>query len=190
MKVILMVETIVRKNTYYDSVFLMSVSEEIGRVKGISQVAVLMGTDMNKTVLSDLGLTTPETDEACANDLIIAMDAENKDAIQEGLNRFEQALLGKVASGTMATKYSSLEMAIKNVRGANLAFISVPGEYAGREAKRALLNGLSVFIFSDNVPLEEEIELKRLAMERGLLVMGPGCGTALINGIAVGLMSP
>ena len=71
-------------------------------------------------------------------------------------------------------------------RRSNLAAISLPAEYAGAEARRALELGLHVFLFSSNVPLEQELELKRLASSRGLLCMGPDCGTAIIAGKALG----
>src|SRR5580704_9603583 len=38
-------------------------------------------------------------------------------------------------------------------------------------------------IFSDNVPIAEEASLKHEARERGLMVMGPDCGTAIIGGV-------
>jgi succinyl-CoA synthetase alpha subunit len=41
-------------------------------------------------------------------------------------------------------------------------------------------------LFSDNVDLDTEIELKRYAASKGLLLMGPDCGTAIINGVPLG----
>jgi FdrA protein len=67
-----------------------------------------------------------------------------------------------------------------------VALVSTPGRYAFVEAMDALDAGLSVMVFSDNVPVEQEIALKRVAAERGLLVMGPDCGTAVIGGIGLG----
>ncbi|MCK5827694.1 FdrA family protein, partial [Candidatus Bipolaricaulota bacterium] len=68
----------------------------------------------------------------------------------------------------------------------NLALISVPGIHAAREARQALHRGLHVMLFSDNVTVEDEIALKDDAIDRGLLMMGPDCGTAIINGAALG----
>ena len=82
-----------------------------------------------------------------------------------------------------------MELALTSLTDANLALISVPGEFAASVAERALDKGLHTFIFSDNVPLAEEVELKKKAQKKGLMVMGPGCGAGLINQVALGLMS-
>ena len=50
----------------------------------------------------------------------------------------------------------------------------------------ALDAGRDVMVFSDNVPVEQEVALKRTAAERGLLVMGPDCGTAVVGGLGLG----
>src|SRR6202008_1458121 len=79
----------------------------------------------------------------------------------------------------------SLAGALELLPGANLALISVPGDYAALEARTALERGLNVLVFSDNVPLEEELALKQLARGKGLMLMGPDCGTALIGGVPI-----
>lgn len=68
--------------------------------------------------------------------------------------------------------------------------ISVNGLFAAREARQALQNDLNVMLFSDNVSVEDELALKQLAHEKGLLLMGPDCGTAIINGAAPALVTP
>jgi FdrA protein len=50
----------------------------------------------------------------------------------------------------------------------------------------ALRSGLHVMVFSDGVSLEHEVALKREAASRGLLVMGPDCGTAILGGVGLG----
>lgn len=184
-----MTKIVVLKNEYHDSVLLMNVSEAIRGIEGIEQVVVVMGTDMNKTVLADVGMLTVEANEATANDLVIAIQAENESAVEKALTGLRHLLSEKAAKVEGEVRYASVEAAIKGLPHANLVFISVPGEFAAAEAKKAIMSGLHTFIFSDNVPLSEEVELKRLAREKGLLVMGPACGAALINGVALGLMS-
>ena len=95
----------------------------------------------------------------------------------------------KAEKGKRNLSYPNFEMALESEPEANLVLISIPGEFAAREAKKAIMKGLHVFIFSDNVPLSEEVKLKKLAQQKEVLVMGPGCGTAVINNISLGLMS-
>src|SRR6202008_1918345 len=90
------------------------------------------------------------------------------------------------AGGTAAAPLRSLQMAQAHSPQANLPPVSVPGEYAADEAMKALRLGLNVMLFSDNVPLADEVALKRYAAQHGLLVMGPDCGTAIVDGIPLG----
>ena len=62
-----------------------------------------------------------------------------------------------------------------------------PGPYAVAEAADAIAAGRSVLVFSDGVPVEHEVALKRAAHDAGVLVMGPDCGTAIVSGVALGL---
>jgi succinyl-CoA synthetase alpha subunit len=122
-------------------------------------------------------------------DLIIAVEAESSDAAEAARAAAERVLLAvKAAAGhaTSAAVSRTLSSALKSLPGANLALISVPGAYAGAEARRALRAGLHVMLFSDNVPVETEIECKRMALERGLLMLGPDCGTAILDGVPLG----
>jgi FdrA protein len=88
--------------------------------------------------------------------------------------------------GVRPSPLASLEMAVEQQAALNLALISVLGDYAAAEAIKALRPGLSVMLFSDNVSLAHEREIKTLAREKNLLVMGPDCGTAIINGMPLG----
>ncbi len=171
------------KNSYYDSVTLMLVSREISEMKGIKEVVVAMATDHNKESLSVVGLYDSKLDGATANDLVIAMEAEDDSILQEAYQKVDELLKKKKETGG-DEEYSpvSLEGAFEYMPDANLVMISVAGEYAAYEARKALMAGKHVFMFSDNVPIEDEIELKTLANEKGLLMMGPDCGTAIING--------
>ena len=184
-----MIKTIVKKNEYRDSVFLMVISEKIQQLEGVDQVVVVMGTEMNKTILTDSNMYSDATKEATPNDLIIAIEAKNEDIVNRVLSKLNEIMKQNVKESKKKKKYSTLELALKGFPEANLAMISVPGEYAAAEAKKAIKNGLHTFIFSDNVNLEEELEIKKLARKKDLLVMGPDCGTSVINNISLGMMS-
>ena len=144
-----------------------------------------MATPSNRQLMADAGLLGPESETAGGGDLIVALRAETPAAGEAA--RAEAARLldeGRKPSGKAAAwRPRSLRAAVKALPEANLALISVPGAFAAAEARKALRRGLHALVFSDNVPLAEEADLKREAQERGLLVMGPDCGTAILNGV-------
>lgn len=178
-----MKKILVRKNAYYDSVFLMLATKALKQWPGIKEAVVAMGTEVNLGLLKEIGLLSGEAESAKPNDLVIAMEAETGDAAEEACRIAEEILKKKShGGGEEEVRPASLDRALKIFPEANLVVISVPGPYAGREARRALNKGLHVMVFSDHVPVEEEVELKDLAQERGLLMMGPDCGTAILNG--------
>lgn len=175
---------LVEKDSYFDSVFLMLINSEIKEREGIGEAVVAMGTEMNLKLLSDMKLWDASLEEAGANDLIIAVRGDDGDSVQEAIAHAKK-MLSQKSSKTEGRAYipRTLQSALKEHPQSNLVLISLPGQYAGREARRALESGRHVMLFSDNVSLEEEIELKELALQKGLLMMGPDCGTAIINGI-------
>jgi len=176
---------VIRKNQYYDSVFLMSVNRRISEVKGVQQTAVLMGSPVNKQLLLNISIQDSQIEAAQPNDLIVAVIADSPAIVENVLGRLDE-WLEAIQENTPSMSVRTLEDALSQKPTANLAVISVPGEYAAREAKKALEAGLNVFLFSDNVSIEDELELKQLATARGLLVMGPDCGTSLIGGVGIG----
>jgi FdrA protein len=179
------VHALVKPNVYFDSVTLMLVARELGKLPGIQDAAVLMGTDANKSILEQSGLLTGEAGKATPNDLILAVRAAG-DA-RAALAQAEALLYRKpAAEGGGEARPRSLRAALQSQPDANLAIISVAGRYAAAEAWSALRSGLHVLLFSDNVALEDEIALKRYAVEHALLLMGPGAGTAILNGIGLG----
>lgn len=182
-----MKETMVRKNTYKDSVTLMSLSNKVKELEGVSDAIVAMGTDMNKEFLRDAGMSSGESDSAGSNDLIISIDAKDKETYEKALKLVDELLASKRTGDTKgeAAPPKGILQALDEGIEANLVLISVPGDFAAREARIALENNLHVMIFSDNVSLEDEKELKELGREKGLLVMGPDCGTASINNVAL-----
>lgn len=179
---------IIKHNTYYDSVTLMIVTSEIIKLPEIVEASVCMGTELNKGLLEDRGLSNADTENATANDLIIAY--ETSDGLpKEGILTTLDGLLKKKNQNedqdTATTAPISLKTGLLKKPDVNLAIISVPGRYAYIEAQKALLQGLHVMLFSDNVTLDEEKMLKTYARDKGLLMMGPDCGTSIINGVGL-----
>lgn len=187
-----MIKTIVRKNTYMDSIFLMQATKAASGLDGVKEAVIVMGTDVNKSVLSDVNRLTGDAKNAGPSDLIISLDVENEDAanaVIRYLDDMKKAANKPSQGDDGARRYPTVRLAKQHLEDAKLAIISIPGEYAAAEAKKALFEGLNVFIFSDNVSLEDEVALKKLADEKNLYVMGPSSGNAVINGISIGLMS-
>jgi len=180
--------TSVKPKIYQDSVRLMHLSEVLSGLSQVKQATVAMGTDANKRVLAEAGLLTDEVRTAGANDLVIVIEADSEAAARRAIVEAERILAerdrpaGNVAASAAPT---TLEQARRKLADSNMMLISVPGDYAALEAAKALHAGMHVFLFSDNVTLEDELALKQLAASKGLLMMGPGCGTAVINGVAL-----
>ncbi|MCX5971652.1 MAG: acyl-CoA synthetase FdrA [Coprothermobacterota bacterium] len=173
-----------KKDHYRDSVYLMQLSLELKEGAGLQEAFVAMGTPANREILGEMGISKDDLERVGPNDLLIAMEAEDEAVIEKALLFLPDLLEGTRGEpeGGEAYQPRTLEQALRQLPHANLVLISNPGPYASGEARRALEKGLHVMIFSDNVPLEEEIALKKLAQQRGLLLMGPDCGTALLNG--------
>ena len=180
------VTTKIWSDTYYDSVTLMLGSSMISALPGIDEAMVLMGTDRNKTVIRASGLIAEGTGSFGPNDIVIGIRSEDEAAARTAIETLEAFLTSKKGSGDRNITARTLAGALREDPGINLAMISVPGRYARAEVEKALDSGLHVMLFSDNVPLEDEIALKDRALEKGLLMMGPDCGTAIVNGCALG----
>ena len=177
----------IEKERYYDSVFLMLISKEVEALPRVNSATAALATPSNIENLARVGFSSPDLLAAGPNDLVVAIDAENQQALSAAQARVEEMLTEKKeATSTGTARPSTLTSAIATLPGANLALISVPGEYAARAAKQALRKSLHVMLFSDNVLLDDEISLKKEAVKRGLLMMGPDCGTAIINGAPLG----
>jgi FdrA protein len=174
-----------RAGAYADSVTLMQVTAHAQAVPGVQAALVAMATDLNLGLLAGLGLQPP--DRAGPNDLLVAIQAADGESLATALAVVDNTLRARPADEARAagqpprTTFSAVRRA-----GTGLALISVPGQFAFAEAVDALDAGCDVMIFSDNVPVEQEVWLKDQAAERGLLVMGPDCGTAIVRGIGLG----
>jgi Succinyl-CoA synthetase, alpha subunit len=181
------VKNLIKTNSYQDSVRLMRISGQLKKVAGVVNASVMMATDANKRVLEMAGLLGPEAASAGANDLVIAVEADTAEVIDEAIQAAENALVESSSGGAVEVqKAKSLELALEEMPSANMVTISVPGAFAKIEVAKALSKGLNVFLFSDNVSIEEEVELKKMALDKGLLMMGPDCGTSIINGACLG----
>lgn len=182
------IRAVVKRSAYQDSVILLALARQLCAGAGVLEAAALMGTPANRALLEQSGLLTPEAAAASANDLVIAIRADSAAAAEGALSRAETFLSAKQKrlEGAGRLLPRTLESAHRHLPDANLVLISVPGAFAGQEARKALRLGLHVMLFSDNVPLEEEVALKRLAANRQLLLMGPDCGTAILNGVPLG----
>ncbi len=176
---------VIRKNQYYDSVFLMGINKHLSEEEGVTQSAMLMGSEKNKELLKDINVINEEIESAQPNDLIIAVVAESQIFVDKALARLDFWLTAAIENAPISNLHT-LQEGLAEKPNANLAVISLPGEYAAREARNAIDAGLNVFIFSDNVSLDDELELKKLGKQKSLLVMGPDCGTGIINGIGLG----
>jgi len=175
----------VRRATYLDSIVLMRMSREIAALPGVEEAGLITGTAANKEILREAGILGPEGESAQAGDLILALRARDAAAADAALDAARRLLErpGTPGGPAAADAPRTIRAALRELPEANLALISVPGDFAVAEARKALDLGLNAMIFSDNVPLADEAALKREARERGLMVMGPDCGTAIIAGV-------
>ncbi|OXS73164.1 acyl-CoA synthetase FdrA [Lysinibacillus sp. KCTC 33748] len=180
-----MLYTIIKENTYKDSIVLMLLSNKLSAIDGVSKVSIMMGTPANKDIFKSSGLGTDELEKAKPNDIVIVVDTDQEQKVDEVKEEVEIALKGESDSQNTSKgqEAHNWKRAMELANNPNLALISIPGQYAAMEAENALNEGLHVFMFSDNVSKEDEVKLKQKAHEKGLLVMGPDCGTALIHGV-------
>ena len=178
----------VRRGFYMDSVALMRLTRELSALEGIEQAGLMMGTPANKAILERAGLLGPEGRAAGLSDLIISARARDEAAAAAARGKAASLLDAprRTAADASSWRPRSIAAAVKALPSANLALVSVPGQFAAAEGFKALAAGLDVLIFSDNVPIGEEVLLKTEAAARGRLVMGPDCGTAIINGVPLG----
>jgi FdrA protein len=179
----------VRRNTYQDSVTLMRLSSDLLAEDGVTNASIMMGSAGNIEIMREGGLDAPALNDARPTDLVIAIVAASEDAARTAIEKAIAALntdASTASDGGGAQKRAISSVMGAVVEGVNLTLISVPGEYAAAEAMKALKAGMHVHLFSDNVSVEKEIALKDVAISKGLLMMGPDCGTAIINGVPVG----
>jgi FdrA protein len=181
--------TLVSNSSYRDSVALLGLARALRASAGVSEVAALMATDANKALMAQSGLLTAEAAAAGPNDLVVVVRATSAAEAERAVARAAELLAAAGrprGEGAGRTLPRTLESARRRLADANLVLISVPGAFAAAETLKALRAGLHVMLFSDNVALDDEVTLKRLAASKGLLLMGPDCGTAYLNGVPLG----
>ncbi len=186
------IRSLVKASLYKDSVALMRIAEDVQQATRDLRVTLLMGTPANKALLDEARLLAAGLSNAGPADLMIIVEAANDAACEQALQAIDAKLTAVAprsvgSAGNAAIPLRSIDMALgQGMSAARIAQISVPGPYAAAEAMKALKAGMHAFVFSDNVPIEQEVVLKHLARKKGLLVMGPDCGTAIIAGVPMG----
>ena len=173
---------------YQDSVVLMRISAQVRERASVREVALFMGTPANHALLQQAGLATAAGQAAGPNDLIVTVSAADERAAAEAIGTVKELLAESSRAREAATEYRprTLDSALQAMPDANLAALSIPGPYVRDEAMAALRRNLHLFIFSDNVPIADEIALKQEAVRRGRLCMGPDQGTAYLGGVGLG----
>lgn len=189
----------VRSGSYHDSIVLMQLQSRLAELPGIADAGAVMGSEANRELLTDAGLLPPDLGPTAADDLIVVVrttEEADAGAAEDALGRVEELLARREGGGessgagdplgVAAYRPKSLEAALTRLPEARWVLVSVPGRWATGVARQALEAGRHVFLFSDNVPVDDEVALKRQAAERGLLVLGPDCGTARVAGVGLG----
>lgn len=176
----------IRPGAYFDSVVLMLLQRSLVALEGVEDAGVVMATPANLELLIDSDLLTAEGRAANPDDLLIVVRADSAKTAEDALAQVDELMKQRRSSIGQEYRARSLAGAAKSLPDAEWVLISVPGRYAADVAQEALDSGKHVFLYSDNVSLEDEIKLKQQGVDKGLLVMGPDCGTAIVNGIGLG----
>lgn len=165
----------------------MLLTQNISGMPQVNKVQVMMGTDANKDIFNEAGLLTEKAKSAKPNDMMIVLEADSAEVVDDVLKQIDKFLSDLSVkhddTDEETTDVVNWDEAMSQAPDANLALISVPGLYAADEIENALDHNLNAFVFSDNVSLEDEARLKKKAHEKGLLVMGPDCGTGIISNV-------
>lgn len=183
-----MLKTLVQEGSYHDSVALMLLTNHISQMDGVNKVSIMMATPANKDIFKQSGLYTDDLEAAGSNDMVIVADIDDDSMMEKILEESKKYFTEEESKGSSNEKIQeviSWDKALKALPEANLAVISVPGAYAAIEAERALNEDMNVFMFSDNVTIEDERKLKEKAHSKGLVLMGPDCGTGIINSVPI-----
>lgn len=176
----------IRPGAYYDSVVLMELQRNLVELPDVEDAGVVMATPANLELLADSHLLTPDGKRANPDDLLIVVRANDNKSAQAALGKVDELIQQRRSVISQEFRPHSLEAALEQLPEAKWVIISVPGRYAAGVAQSALDLNMHVFLYSDNVSIEDEVKLKENAREKGLLVMGPDCGTSIINGVGLG----
>jgi FdrA protein len=176
----------IRPGAYFDSAVLMLLQRGLAHLPGVEDAGVVMATAANCELLDQSGLLTAQGKQASPNDLLIVVRAADEAGADQALAQVDALLARRRAATSPEFQPKSLETAVKQLPEAGWVLVSVPGRFAAGVARQALDLGRHVFLYSDNVSLADEIALKQAALAKGLLVMGPDCGTAIVGGVGLG----
>ncbi|MBE2223641.1 MAG: acyl-CoA synthetase FdrA [Anaerolineae bacterium] len=176
----------IRPGAYYDSVVLMELQRSLAALPEVIDAGVVMATPANKELLLSTELWPETVTSVTPDDLLIVVKAETEQAAVAAIAQVDELLKRRHSTASQSFRPRSLDSAAKALPEAEWVLVSVPGRYAAGVAKEALSLNKHVFLYSDNVSVADEVALKQQAQEKGLLVMGPDCGTAVINGIGLG----
>ena len=176
----------IRTGAYYDSVVLMQLQRALAALPGVLDAGIVMGTAANKELLLQSNLLTGEVEQAAPEDLILIVRAQSMQRAQDALGQVDVLLSARRSQQGQGYQPKTLAAATRMAPEADWVLVSVPGRYAAAVAREALERGRNVFLYSDNVELEDELSLKKSAAGKGLLMMGPDCGTARVDGVGLG----
>ena len=180
-----MLKTVVKKGSYHDSVVLMLLTNHISAMQVVNKVSIMMATPANKDIFKQSGLDTEELLAASANDMVVVADIDNENTMNIIENEIDAYFKKQNTQNQQTESVKSWDKALEKMPNADMAVISIAGAYAALEANRSLDEGMNVFMFSDNVTIEDEKKLKQKAHEKGLVVMGPDCGTGIIQSVPI-----
>lgn len=182
-----MLHTVIQKNNYQDSIVLMLLTNQLLTLQGIKNASVMMGTPANKDIFKTSGLYTDDMAAATSNDMVLVLDMQDQSVIETVMVEIERFLndQSKTDADEGPESVKTWDKALSVGADADVVVLSVPGTMAANEIETALAADKHVFCFSDNVSLADEARLKKMAHKKGLLLMGPDCGTGIINGIPV-----
>ncbi len=176
----------IRTGAYYDSVVLMQLQRALSALPGVLDAGVVMGTAANKELLLQSNLFSGEVEQAAPEDLILIVRAQSMQSAQDTLGKVDDLLSARRSQQGQGYQPKSLAAATRMAPEADWVLVSVPGRYAATVAREALERGKNVFLYSDNVALEDELSLKKSAAAKNLVMMGPDCGTARVDGVGLG----
>ena len=179
-----MIVNITKKNFFRDSVQMMQFSQQLKDEQGVIDAAIVMGTDLNKNTLKKMELLTEDGAIATENDTLISINCKDKNSLNDAIQKAERLLTSNTTKSK--NEFNSLASALDTFDNANIASLSIPGQFVKEMATELIRKQLHLFVFSDHVPLEDEIYLKNLALENNVLFMGPEAGTSILNGTVFG----
>ena len=179
-----MILNIVKKNFFRDSVQMMQFSQQLRDEQGVTDAAIVMATELNKNTLKNMDLLTEDGIAATENDTLISINCEDENSFNNATQKAEQLLVS--TSIKAKNEFTSLASALDSFSNANIASLSIPGQFVKEIATELLEKKLHLFVFSDHVSLDDEIYLKNLALEKNVLFMGPEAGTSILSGNVFG----